>query len=427
MKAYFQEMANSLRNNKLRTFLTGFSIAWGIIILVVMLGAGKGVENGIRSMVAQAGADQMVMDMQLGTTQLPYAGYKEGRQVELTQNQLEYLKGQFSDRIKTIEPVNYKFLEVSTVFGSTTLERRTFSALEQEYDKLEMRGGRMFSASEHEEGARVMLISDSSISTLFGANHDPIGEFVTVAGMNFKIIGIIKSPVPFYGVAYIPYNTFEALYPNETFKIWRFRIYPEPAPTNQIQTLKSDLIDATLSVVKADPNDQWAVGVRSTSDTAQAMAVTFTSLQLLLWIMGIGSLSVGTIGVSNIMHVTIQERMREIGIRKAIGAKPKDIMGLVLGESLLLSVTAGLVGLVIGIGVIMLMDYLAEVNKWGQQVIPVGYSETMTMTLFENPQVNLGIAFGALIVLVIAGLIAGYGPAKKAIKIPAIVAMRDLK
>lgn len=159
------------------------------------------------------------------------------------------------------------------------------------------------------------------------------------------------------------------------------------------------------------------------------MDMIFLSLQVLLWVMGIGSLSIGTIGVSNIMHVTVQERMREIGIRKAIGAKPRDILRLVLGESLLLSMVAGVVGLFLGIGIVKLMDYLAIVNKWGQQEIPVGFSadDVMVLRLFENPEVNMGVAIGALIVLVVVGVVAGYGPAKKAIKIPAVVAMRDMK
>ena len=169
--------------------------------------------------------------------------------------------------------------------------------------------------------------------------------------------------------------------------------------------------------------------MESSADQAKSMDMVFMGLQILLWIMGVGSLSIGTIGVSNIMHVTVQERMREIGIRKAIGAKPKDIMRLVLGESLLLSIVSGFVGLLIGIGLIKLIDYLAVVNKWGQQVMPVGTGEenVMTLTLFEHPEVNIGVAFGALIVLIVAGVVAGYGPAKKAIKIPAVVAMRDTK
>lgn len=429
MNAYFQELSNSLQNNKLRTFLTGFSIAWGIIILVVMLGAGKGVENGIRSMVKTSGANQMEVTMDIYYTKNAYAGYKEGRLPFLTPAQLQYLRGVYSDRIDLIEPYVQYFREATTTYGSQNLQLNTRSWAEQSFNKIEVQRGRLFTRQEHEEGARVVLLSDDRVSSLFKAGEDPIGKMITMMGVTFKIVGTIKSPMPFFGVVYLPLNTYAGLYPNELVNQRHFRIYPKVGQAKDAQQVLDHLKLTVQQMIKVDPNDTSAVSMESSADQAKSMDMVFMGLQILLWIMGVGSLSIGTIGVSNIMHVTVQERMREIGIRKAIGAKPKDIMRLVLGESLLLSIVSGFVGLLIGIGLIKLIDYLAVVNKWGQQVMPVGTGEenVMTLTLFEHPEVNIGVAFGALIVLIVAGVVAGYGPAKKAIKIPAVVAMRDTK
>ncbi|MDN4754690.1 ABC transporter permease [Porphyromonadaceae bacterium W3.11] len=428
MKSFLQELSNSLRNNKLRTALTGFSIAWGIIILVVMLGAGKGVENGIRSMVSSTGADQVVLGIELRQTQLAYAGYQEGRSVFLNKNQFQYLKEAFQDRAEVVIPTINSFSEGATNYGSSYFRFSTLALEEQQYNTLEMTSGRLFTAQEHDDAARVVVISDADVTKLFGKRHDPMGELLKLKGLNFKIVGVIKSPNPFFGIAYVPLNTYLGIYPNSLIKISDINIYPRDKSSAKIKALEADLDAVLRQLLKVSPKDEWAINIESSTDQADTMDDIFMGLQIMLWIMGIGSLSIGTIGVSNIMHVTVQERMREIGIRKSIGAKPIDIMTLVLGESLLLSIMSGMIGLLVGVGLVNLLDYLATLNRWGQQMIPTGTSgEMMTMKLFENPQVNLGVAFGALIVLIVAGVIAGYGPARKAIKIPAIVAMRDVK
>ncbi|MDO5017048.1 MAG: ABC transporter permease [Porphyromonas sp.] len=429
MGAYLQELANSLKNNKLRTFLTGFSIAWGIIILVVMLGAGKGVENGIRGMVTTSGVNQSEMTLYLNTTNNPYAGYQEGRQLEITRQQLQHLRGMYSDRVAIMAPKIKSFYQVHSTFGSQYVQLNTISKEEQGFSKLELSKGRFFSQQEHTDGVRSIVLSDGHLTQLFGYNVDPIGRLLTLRGVSYKVVGVVKSPSPFYATAYVPLSTFEGLYPNQMIKMNTVVIYPKAGQAKEIQHLADDIQLTVSQMVKSDPTDAGAVFIHKNADEAKVMDLIFNSLQILLWIMGVGSLSIGTIGVSNIMHVTVQERMREIGIRKAIGAKPRDIMRMVLGESLLLSIAAGVIGLLAGIGLVYLLDYLAQLNRWGQQDIPVGYmgEDVLTLTLFENPEVNIGVAVGALLVLVVAGAIAGYGPAKKAIKIPAVVAMRDMK
>lgn len=429
MIAYLQEMANSLQNNKLRTFLTGFSIAWGIIILVVMLGAGKGVENGIRSMVSSVGGQQVEMSASLGKTSIPYGGYQEDRQLYLTPKQFQYLREINQGYVRSIEPsLPLWFTTVSTTEGSNMTQVNSLTWTEQNYNKLEVLSGRLFSKKEHEDGSMVAVITDYDLNTLFGYGENPVGKRIKVWGIEYTIVGVARALVPFYGQFFIPYNTYCTLFPNEVLEITTFKIYPSTTDNRTLKNTEERIKGQIQSMLHVSPDEEWAIHIENqAADTAQAMDKVFMMLQALLWIMGVGSLAVGTVGVSNIMHVTVQERMREIGIRKAIGAKPRDIMWLVLGESLVLSIFAGLVGLLIGVGLVKLLDYLTELNGWGTQTMPTGMDQMMEMTFFTNPEVNLGIGIGALVVLVVAGLIAGYGPAKKAIKIPAVVAMRDQK
>lgn len=427
MKAYLQELFNSLRNNKLRTALTGFSIAWGIVLLVVMLGAGKGVENGIRQMVATTGVGQLEVNVTLSNTRKPYAGYQEGRQLYLNSHQLQYLQDRFDKKVECIVPKVSQFTLAHTEYGSSNVQLQTLTEEEQSFNKLELLSGRLFTSREHLEGMRQVVLSENMVSKLFSKRENPIGKLISINGVNYELIGIVKSPVPFYGIAYFPYKAYASIYPNTVLKIFSLKIFPKKGESGNVAQLNQSLKEELYTLLKVDPTDEGAVSVDSSSDVASTMDIMFVALQVLLWVMGVGSLSVGTIGVSNIMYVTVQERMREIGIRKAIGARPKDIMQLVLGESILLSLCAGVVGLLVGTGIVKLLAHLAVVNHWGEEIMPAGPGAEMKLTLFVNPEVNIGVAIGALIVLVVAGFIAGRGPARKAIKIPAVVAMQDLK
>lgn len=427
MRSFLQELSNSLRNNKLRTFLTGFTIAWGIIILVVMLGAGKGVEHGIREMAIRSGAGQSEVSISMWTTGKPYAGYKEGRQLELTPSQFSYLQGKYASEILAMTPTRRAWSNIASEHGEVFMQMKTLDAIEQSFNKLELQEGRLFTLNEHQQGKRVVVISDFIISSITPKGMSAVGLTVTISGVSYEVVGVVKSPSPFFGVVYMPLSTQQMLYPNRYVKLKEFKFFPRSSTIKEQNDLIERMQADIRSILKVDPTDEHVFSVDSSMTNAEVMDKIFRVLTILLWVMGIGSLGIGTIGVSNIMHVTIQERSREIGIRKAIGAKPRDIMALVLGESLLLSLVAGVVGLIIGTGIVQLMGYASRVYHWGEQVMPVEPTQETTLRLFVDPEVNLSVAIGALIVLIIAGLIAGYGPAKKAIRIPAVIAMREQK
>ena len=364
MNGFIQEIINSLKNNVLRTVLTGMTIAWGIVLLVVLLGVGDGVKKGVLNTIDQVGAGNVEMAITLNTTGEAYGGYQKYRQVEMTPVQFEYLRQMMSEDFIAVEPSYSASVTLETDFGQS----------EVSYDTITERGN------------------------------------------------------PFTGEILVPYNTAKSIYPNKFLKIRKLKLFPKTSDQDRLLAIEGEVVDLFRRTLRVSPKDEWAVRLESATSMEAGMGVVFTGLDVLLWIMGIGSLSIGAIGVSNIMSVTVQERMREIGIRKSLGARPRNILTMVLGESIFLSMVFGLVGLALGYGVILLINFLAAKYEWATQLIPIGPSGSfMKVQVFTDPSVNITVAVGALVVLVLVGLLAGYSPARKAIKIPAVVAMRDNK
>lgn len=422
------EITNSLKKNKLRTALTGFSIAWGIFLLVVMLGVGDGVEKGIRSTMNALGANQIQTTITLNESDLPYAGYAKDRDLYIDRGQLETIRRLNKNTTYAIEPTFSEMGEIETDFGSSKMQLKTMSQQEQAFSKKRLIQGRRFTRRELENGERVVMITEGDISKLFQSNQDPIGQNVIMNGITFKVVGVVETGNPFLGTLFVPYETYAGIKPNSVIHIKEMVIFPRATNTAELKTIEKKIESDLKLMLKISPKDNWAIESNSSADMEENTNTMFTGLEVLLWIMGIGSLSIGTIGVSNIMSVTVQERMREFGIRKAIGAKPIDILQMVLGESLLLSISSGTIGIITGYGFIKGLDYLVTFNHWAEKTFPMGPSgKFATFTIFQNPDVKFGVAIGALIVLIAAGVIAGFGPARKAIRIPAITAMRDTK
>ncbi len=428
MNGFIQEIINSLRNNVLRTVLTGMTIAWGIILLVVLLGVGDGVKKGVRQTISQVGADKVEMSITLNTTEEAYGGYQKDRQVEMTPAQFEYLRQMTSGDFAAMEPSYTTDVTLETDFGQSDVSYDTITEREQSFNKKQLRGGRLFTKEEHEEGARVCVIAEKDVSRLFPASMSALGQSLVVDGISYVIVGVVDYSNPFSGEILVPYNTAKEIYPNKFLKIRKVKLFPNTTDQARLKVIEEEVAALFRRTLRVSPDDEWAVRLESNTSMESGMGVVFTGLDVLLWIMGIGSLSIGAIGVSNIMSVTVQERMREIGIRKALGARPRNILTMVLGESVFLSIAFGLVGLVLGYGVIALINFLATKYEWATQFIPIGPSGSfMKVQVFTDPRVNLTVAVGALVVLVLVGLLAGYSPARKAIKIPAVVAMRDNK
>lgn len=425
MKGFYGEIAASMRTNKLRTFLTGFSIAWGIIILIVLLGIGTGVRNGTTQMTDAFGLSHIGTKVSLGNTSLPYAGYQKGRWLYLEPWQLDLLRKEYKDQLYGIDPVPGGFRSFKTDFGTLMGDVVTATPLSERYRTLRVIEGRSFSARELEGAERVILVSKSGISKLFKAGTDPIGEIISCNGVSYRIIGVTEDVNPFFTQLEVPLSTYKAINPNDLLRTSELQLYPKSSDPAAMASLQSRFRQSVYTLLKVDPKDNNALWMMSASDVASATSKAFDGLDTMLWLMGLGSLAIGSIGVSTIMTVSVRERMREIGIRKAIGARPKDILRMILGESILLSLIAGGIGLLLGIGLVQLIGWSAEHGTWAMQKISDFGSEPIYFYIISDPTVHLGAALGALLVLVIVGILAGIHPAQQAIKVPAVIAMRD--
>ncbi len=429
MVSYIQEVAHSLRKNKLRTALTAFSIAWGIMLLVVLLGSGRGIQEGIRRSANVFGAGRVESRIDLYTTDKPYGGYQSGRQLSMTPRQLASLRERFGDFFPVIVPSFSSGGEISSDYDKINGSVQSITIEEQSLNKLIITHGRLFTVKELSEGSKVIILSSKEVKTLFPGEIDPIGKAVMFRGVAFTVVGV-KSETDIMDTRHLmPLSTYHSIMPNYTVLPTRISLSPrEDLPLKEVNKLLKEMEVFVRRMLSVAPDDTWAVHLENPSETQETLETVFKGIDILLWIIGIASLSIGVIGVANIMQVTVQERMREIGIRKALGAKPRNIISLVLGESVLISVLSGTIGLLVAIGLLEFINDLFDKYNWGKQSFPTGPDgENISFYIFADPHVDLGIAVGALVVLVVAGIMAGYAPARKAIRIPAVVAMRDNK
>lgn len=225
---------------------------------------------------------------------------------------------------------------------------------------------------------------------------------IIAGGVSYRIIGVTEDVNPFFAVTEIPLTTYQGLYPNQMIEVSNLKLYPKGSKAEEMKSFEERLKGELSSMLKFDPNDAYVFRLHSSTDVKNSMDKAFNGLDMLLWIMGLGSLAVGSIGVSTIMTVTVRERMREIGIRKALGARPRDILKMILGESVALSVVSGLVGLLLGAGIVRLIGYSAEHDSWAiQEINNENGAEAAYYHIVSDPSVNLSIAIGALIVLVL--------------------------
>ena len=402
----WQEIYGTIKRNKLRTFLTGFAVAWGIFMLIVLLGAG----NGIIHAFDQSSSERALNSIRIfpGWTSKPYAGLKEGRRVRLENNDLEATEKFFPDHVISA--------------GATVRQSNVNVSFGQEYVNISLMGvhpnytevetvktadGRFINQNDLKERRKVMVIHKKTAEILFGKTHtEPIGQFVNASGVAYQIVGIYNDQGDREASeAYIPFSTLQTIY-NKGEQLNNIIF-----TTKNLETIESNEI--------FEANYRRVIGAiwiwnRFTDymRTQNAMGMLRTAI----WVIGIFTLLSGIVGVSNIMLITVKERTREFGIRKALGAKPLSILWLIIVESVTITTLFGYIGMVAGIAVTEWMN-----SAFGNQTMDAGMFQ---QTMFSNPTVDLGIAIQATLTLIIAGTLAGFFPAKKAVSISPIEALR---
>ncbi len=413
----WQEIYGTIRRNKLRTFLTGFAVAWGIFMLIVLLGAG----NGIIHAFEESSGERALNSVRVwgGWTTKPYDGLKEGRSIDLDNRDLEDTEAFFTDRVEGA--------------GATLYQAATDISYGPEYVNLSLNGvhpnyveveavkvveGRFINQTDIRERRKSIVLHRKSADVLFGKTHtEPLGRFVNAGGVAYQVVGIYDdegSSEP--NSAFIPFSTLQTIY-NKGNRLNSI-IFTTKGLTTEAsnEQFEADYRRVIAANHRFDPTDDGAIWLwnRFTS-YLQAMAA-MGILRTAIWVIGIFTLLSGIVGVSNIMLITVRERTHEFGIRKALGAKPRSILWLIIVESVVITTLFGYVGMVAGIGATEWMDAV-----FGSQTVDAGMFEAK---MFSDPTVDIGIAIQATVTLIVAGTLAGLFPARKATKIRPIEALR---
>jgi putative ABC transport system permease protein len=415
MRDIITEIWSTARRNKLRTALTGFAVAWGIFMLIVLLGAGNGLINASMNNNSRFIANSMAIFG--GTTSKPYKGLKEGRYVPLKDKDITTTETQF---MENIDEVGARVSQPATTISlgenyvSTTLEG-VYPNHEQT-DKMEMRYGRFINHIDMKEKRKVLVLGDKQAEELTHNVESLVGKYLKVGAFAFRVVGIYKEKQNSSASAYTAYTTLQTVYgkSNQPERIvFTFHgLNTEKANEDFEKEYRAKLNTAH----QADPEDESALWIWNRYTQNLQMETGMGIIRTALWIVGLFTLLSGIVGVSNIMLITVKERTREFGIRKAIGAKPWSILKLIIVESVIITTFFGYIGMVLGVAANEYMD-----ATLGHDVIDTGLFKT---TMFVNPTVGLDVCIEATMVMVIAGTLAGLVPALKASRIRPIEALR---
>lgn len=416
------ELGATLRKNLLRTILTGFAVAWGIFLLVLLLSAGRGFQHGIRHNVEQFGMGRSAMTFSTWRTSKEYGGYPKNKFIDLTPMDCEYLAKLNSDVIKRFAYYTSQW-GYDLQYGDRTQSGPTkaVSAHYTELEQMRILQGRSLLPSDDAMQKKVILLCKQTSDMLFGTDISPVGKYVNLSKISFLVVGVCEGEQGQNSPNYIPYSTYSGAF-SQGFRIdcYLKMDCPSIRTEEEVDNFKQKLI-RQLSFRKGyDPTDLEVGYLDAPVTDMKMMDKVFGGMDLFLWIIGLSTLAIGIIGVANIMQVTVNERQREIGIRKALGAKPGAIINMILTEAVFVTLIFGLLGLVLGVGLMEIVSNLVQAYSVGTREM-----SGATLTLFLDPSIDLGTAVLALVVMVASGAIAGYLPARKAVRIPAVEAMRN--
>jgi len=410
----WQEILATIRKNKMRTFLTGFSVAWGIFMLMILLGAGNGLSNGIANNFMNDAVNAMWI--WTGETTMPYQGLNTGRSIRFHNDDYDVIR-----RIKGVETASGRFYMGNTrySYGKESGEYTTVTCHPElnDVERMQMLEGRFINKVDIQQNRKVVVIGKDIYDALF-KDKPALGEYVKINKVPFKVVGVCVEPESTRNRnAYMPVSTAQKVF-NGSNRLHNFAITISGETLDESRQIEKQIRGTFSRKLKFDEKDESALGLYNKLENYIQTMKIFQAITIFIWIIGIGTLIAGIVGVSNIMLIVVKERTKEIGIRKALGASPSSVIGLILLESVLITTVAGYIGLVFGTGLMELINYLM-VQSAGEAAAQQGE------TVFLNPTVDFGVAVSATVLLIIAGAIAGYIPAKHAARIKPIVALRD--
>jgi len=408
----FREIGLTLSRNKLRTFLTGFSIAWGIFMLMILLGAGNGLKNGVTGNFQSESKNKITM--YAGWVSKPLPGKQKWQRIRFDATDSAFLNSllEVEDIIPSYSvwgnPISYKKRSVNSSLMAVLPKY-------QKFENITMVSGRFINDIDMREQRKVAVLAEKDALVLFD-NDDPLSKSINCQGIAFTIVGVYKAGGGRWrNDIYVPFSTLSAIF-NPSGKLDEFVFTVTGLETLEANNAFNENLRQRMSKKhEFDPEDRNALYIWNTLEQYLQTMQIFNAITLFVWIIGIGTLIAGVVGVGNIMLITVRERTKEFGILKALGAKPSVILRQIVLEALCITALFGYIGMVAGIGITELINYV---------MVKAAMGSDTEFRMFTNPTVDLGIAAASTVVLVIAGVLAGYFPARKAVKIKPIEALR---
>lgn len=412
----WQEIYYVLRSNKLRTFLTAFGVFWGIFMLIIMLGAGNGLRHGVTDGFGDFATNSAFFWSQ--STTMPYKGFRRGRPIELNNADMEALRTNIPGLDLLAPRLQGWGSDANNVTYGTKSGAFNINGDYPEFNKIDPQkliSGRFINWSDINDKRKVAVIGNNVRDVLFGENADPIGKYIKIKGVYWQVVGLFNpgsGGISFGGdkakTIFLPFTSLQQAYNfGDVIHYFSFTA-KKGVPVSQVE-------DEVLRYLKqrkmVHPDDERAFGHFNIEKEYKQMNGLFMGINGLIWIVGTGTLLAGVIGVSNIMLIVVKERTREIGVRRALGATPRNIISQILTESVFLTSVSGYFGL--SLGVIVLTTINNMLSRPGVKA-----------EMFKNPEVSFHIAVVALMVLIVSGLLAGLIPARRALRIRPVEALR---
>ena len=404
----WQEIYGSIRKNKVRTSITIIGVLWGIFLLVVLLGSARGLENSFNKAFGNFATNSVFVWTQ--STDTPFKGFQEGRRFLLTMNDIDALKSEYSDEIKLLAPRNQTNNLIIKDFKSGNFRVSGDYPILDEIQKKKLLYGRFLNQNDIATIAKVAVISEDMYKQLFEKDAFPIGQYLKINSISYKVIGVYKpsSTINFDGdCAYIPFSTFRKVYNTANKVDWMMITANEGT---DIEQMERDVLLTLKGLHNVHPEDKRAFGSVNLGTQIGKITGFLTGMQFLTWFVGIATLVAGVFAIGNILLITVKERTKEIGIRRAIGATPKSIRQQIVLESVFLTTVAGMLGVILGSLVLFIID--------------MAFGQGADAALI-NPTVNIPIILIAFVTLVVLGTLIGLIPAHMATVVKPIEALRE--
>ncbi len=401
----WREIFQSISKNKLRSVLSGFTVAFAILLFTLLFGIVTGLQNQFKT--AFADDAQNAMFVRVWKTSKPYRGLQTGRKIQLKNKDFDYVKNEYKDKIQHLTARIYRGVNIRYKRNQNNYELRAVHPDHQFLEKTIIDEGRYINGLDLKRESKVIVIGRLVKKDLFG-EKPALGKRVSVDGISYKIVGIFSDEGGDREerLTYMPVTTAQKLYGNNDY-ISQINIGYDPKLSVDAAIAFGNEMEKDLrKKLDIHPDDQSALSVSNMAEATKATRMITVVLVVLVAFIGFGTLIAGIIGISNIMIFSIKERTKELGIRKALGATPSSIIGMVVQESVLITTIAGYLGLSLGTYI------LSQIG------------DSLEDYFIKDPYVSSGIVIGATVTLILSGLIAGYVPAKRAARIKPIVALR---